>query len=59
MPSTEMLDRMPLAQGRGPRVDQLDATPGSEAGLSSVEFVVAGRYAYGLLLSGACTGWCA
>ncbi len=47
----EMLYRMYArwAQGRGLGVEELDATPGSEAGLSSVEFVVAGRYAYGLL----------
>ncbi|MGE3621486.1 MAG: peptide chain release factor 2, partial [Acidimicrobiia bacterium] len=47
----EMLYRMYVrwAQGRGFDVEELDSTPGSEAGLSSVEFVVKGRYAYGLL----------
>ena len=47
----EMLYRMYVrwAQSRGFEVEEEDSTPGSEAGLSSVEFVVKGRYAYGLL----------
>jgi peptide chain release factor 2 len=47
----EMLYRMYVrwAQARGFEVEEEDATPGSEAGLSSVEFVVKGRYAYGYL----------
>jgi len=48
---TEMLYRMYVrwAQGHGFEVEEEDSTPGSEAGLSSVEFVVKGRYAYGWL----------
>jgi peptide chain release factor 2 len=48
---TEMLYRMYMrwAQGHGFTVEEEDSTPGSEAGLSSVEFVVKGRYAYGWL----------
>src|SRR5581483_479033 len=48
---TEMLYRMYLrwAQRHGFEVEEQDSTPGSEAGLSSVEFVVKGRYAYGWL----------
>jgi len=48
---TEMLYRMYTrwAQGHGFEVEEEDSTPGSEAGLSSVEFVVTGRYAYGWL----------
>ena len=48
---TEMLYRMYTrwAQGHGFGVEEEDSTPGSEAGLSSVEFVVTGRYAYGWL----------
>src|SRR5436190_1386991 len=48
---TEMLYRMYTrwAQGHGFEVEEEDSTPGSEAGLSSVEFVVKGRYAYGWL----------
>jgi len=48
---TEMLYRMYVrwAQGHGFDVEEEDSTPGSEAGLSSVEFVVKGRYAYGWL----------
>jgi peptide chain release factor 2 len=47
----EMLYRMYVrwAQSRGFDVEEEDSTPGSEAGLSSVEFVVKGRYAYGYL----------
>ena len=37
------------AERRGFDVDEEASTPGSEAGLSSVEFVVKGRYAYGYL----------
>jgi peptide chain release factor 2 len=46
---TEMLYRMYVrwAQRHGFDVEEEDSTPGSEAGLSSVEFVVKGRYAYG------------
>src|SRR3954468_22923210 len=46
---TEMLYRMYTrwAQGHGFEVEEEDSTAGSEAGLSSVEFVVKGRYAYG------------
>src|SRR5262245_17211155 len=48
---TEMLYRMYVrwAQRHGFEVEEEDSTPGSEAGLSSVEFVVKGRYAYGWL----------
>jgi len=48
---TEMLYRMYTrwAQRHGFTVEEEDSTPGSEAGLSSVEFVVTGRYAYGWL----------
>jgi peptide chain release factor 2 len=48
---TEMLLRMYLrwAEGHGFEVELEDSTPGSEAGLSSAEFVVKGRYAYGWL----------
>ncbi len=48
---TEMLLRMYLrwAEGHGFDVELEDSTPGSEAGLSSAEFVVKGRYAYGWL----------
>ena len=48
---TEMLYRMygRWAQGHAFEVEEEDSTPGSEAGLSSVEFVVKGRYAYGWL----------
>jgi peptide chain release factor 2 len=48
---TEMLYRMYVrwAQGHGFDVEEEDSSPGSEAGLSSVEFVVKGRYAYGWL----------
>jgi peptide chain release factor 2 len=47
----EMLYRMYVrwAEGRGFSVEEESSTPGSEAGLSSVEFVVQGRYAYGYL----------
>src|SRR5204862_2092943 len=46
---TEMLYRMYTrwAQGHGFGVEEEDSTPGSEAGLSSVEFVGKGRHAYG------------
>jgi peptide chain release factor 2 len=48
---TEMLYRMYVrwAQRHGFDVEEEDSTPGNEAGLSSVEFVVKGRYAYGWL----------
>ena len=48
---TEMLYRMYVrwAQLHGFDVEEEDSTPGNEAGLSSVEFVVKGRYAYGWL----------
>jgi peptide chain release factor 2 len=48
---TEMLLRMYLrwAESHGFEVELDDTTPGSEAGLSSAEFVVKGRYAYGWL----------
>jgi len=48
---TEMLLRMYLrwAESHGFDVELDDSTPGSEAGLSSAEFVVKGRYAYGWL----------
>jgi len=48
---TEMLYRMYVrwAQRHGFDVEEEDSTPGSEAGLSSVEFIVKGRYAYGWL----------
>jgi peptide chain release factor 2 len=47
----EMLLRMYLrwAESHGFEVEVDDTTPGSEAGLSSAEFVVKGRYAYGWL----------
>jgi peptide chain release factor 2 len=47
----EMLYRMYVrwAESRGFEVEEEGATPGSEAGLSSVEFLVKGRYAYGYL----------
>ena len=47
----EMLYRMYVrwAERRGFEVEEESSTPGSEAGLSSVEFVVKGRYAYGYL----------
>jgi peptide chain release factor 2 len=47
----EMLYRMYVrwAQSRGFEVEEEASTEGSEAGLSSVEFMVKGRYAYGLL----------
>jgi peptide chain release factor 2 len=47
----EMLVRMYTrwAEGRGFDVEVDDVTEGSEAGLSSAEFVVKGRYAYGYL----------
>jgi peptide chain release factor 2 len=47
----EMLYRMYVrwAEGRGFSVEEESSTPGSEAGLSSVEFLVKGRYAYGYL----------
>jgi peptide chain release factor 2 len=47
----EMLYRMYVrwAERRGFDVEEEASTPGSEAGLSSVEFVVKGRYAYGYL----------
>jgi peptide chain release factor 2 len=49
----EMLERMYLrwAQGHGFDVEEEDRTPGSEAGISSCELVVRGRYAYGWLQS--------
>ena len=48
---TEMLLRMYLrwAESHGFDVEVEDTTAGSEAGLSSAEFVVKGRYAYGWL----------
>ena len=48
---TEMLYRMYVrwAQRHAFAVEEEDSTPGSEAGLSSVEFLVKGRYAYGWL----------
>jgi peptide chain release factor 2 len=47
----EMLYRMYVrwAERRGFEVEEEGATPGSEAGVSSVEFLVKGRYAYGYL----------
>jgi peptide chain release factor 2 len=47
----EMLYRMYVrwAERRGFAVEEEGSTPGSEAGLSSVEFLVKGRYAYGYL----------
>ncbi len=47
----EMLYRMYVrwAERRGLEVEEEGSTPGSEAGLSSVEFLVSGRYAYGYL----------
>ncbi|MGH9273707.1 MAG: peptide chain release factor 2 [Acidimicrobiales bacterium] len=47
----EMLYRMYVrwAERRGFAVEEESSTPGSEAGLSSVEFLVKGRYAYGYL----------
>jgi peptide chain release factor 2 len=48
---TEMLYRMYVrwAERRGFAVEEEGSTPGSEAGLSSVEFVVKGRWVYGWL----------
>src|SRR5260221_9802389 len=48
---TGMLQRMYLrwAERHGFEVELEDSTAGSEAGLSSAEFVVKGRYAYGWL----------
>jgi peptide chain release factor 2 len=48
---TEMLLRMYLrwAERRGFEVEVDETTPGSEAGISSAEVVVKGRYAYGYL----------
>src|SRR5881275_1802823 len=50
---TEMLYRMYVrwAQRHAFDVEEEDSTPGSEAGLSSVDFVVKGRYAYGWMKS--------
>jgi peptide chain release factor 2 len=50
---TDMLYRMYVrwAQRHGFDVEEEDSTPGSEAGLSSVEFIVKGRHAYGWLKS--------
>ncbi len=50
---TEMLLRMYVrwAEAHGFEVEVEDSTAGSEAGLSSAEFVVKGRYAYGWLKS--------
>jgi peptide chain release factor 2 len=47
----EMLYRMYVrwAERRGLTVEEESSTAGSEAGLSSVEFLVKGRYAYGYL----------
>ncbi|MGQ0434417.1 MAG: peptide chain release factor 2 [Microthrixaceae bacterium] len=47
----EMLYRMYVrwAERRGFEVEEEGSTAGSEAGLSSVEFLVTGRYAYGYL----------
>jgi len=47
----EMLYRMYVrwAESRGFDVEEEGSTPGSEAGVSSVEFLVKGRYAYGYL----------
>jgi peptide chain release factor 2 len=47
----EMLYRMYVrwAERRGFEVEEESSTAGSEAGLSSVEFLVKGRYAYGYL----------
>jgi peptide chain release factor 2 len=47
----EMLYRMYVrwAERHGFEVEEESSTPGSEAGLSSVEFLVKGRYAYGYL----------
>jgi peptide chain release factor 2 len=47
----EMLYRMYVrwAERRGFTVEEESSTPGSEAGLSSVEFLVKGRYAYGYM----------
>ena len=47
----EMLYRMYVrwAERRGFEVEEEGSTPGSEAGISSVEFLVKGRYAYGYL----------
>ncbi len=47
----EMLYRMYVrwAEGRGFEVEEEASTAGSEAGVSSVEFLVKGRYAYGYL----------
>lgn len=47
----EMLYRMYVrwAEHRGFEVEEEGSTPGSEAGVSSVEFLVKGRYAYGYL----------
>ena len=47
----EMLYRMYVrwAERKGFEVEEEGSTPGSEAGVSSVEFMVTGRYAYGYL----------
>jgi peptide chain release factor 2 len=49
----EMLLRMYTrwAQGHGFVVEEEDRTPGSEAGISSAELLIKGRYAYGWLRS--------
>jgi peptide chain release factor 2 len=49
----EMLLRMyrRWAEGRGFSIEIDELTPGEEAGINSVTFIVKGRHAYGLLLS--------
>lgn len=49
----EMLERMYLrwAEQKGFSVEPLDRSQGTEAGILSTEFIVRGRYAYGLLTS--------
>ncbi len=49
----EMLERMYLrwAERRGFTVEPVDRSEGTEAGILSTEFIVRGRYAYGLLTS--------
>jgi peptide chain release factor 2 len=49
----EMLERMYLrwAERRGFTVEPVDRSMGTEAGILSTEFIVRGRYAYGLLTS--------